>query len=610
MAFFQPFFKHWKIYQKIGSGYGVAIAIGFIGSLAGLVVADYFQGRAVFRLADAQQQSQLLESFERAAEAFHLHSTRLSLLEVGSDRFEEQYLQMQTNLVRIEVLKQEIDDYLYSDPFWLAAPPATFSQLIQTYAQQLSDSSMRVEQLVQASSKGGVVQPKSIQEQLRDIAVNEEALATDLLHAQLIRVIDDAHAQEYRASTELESAQGLEKLIIVLSIIGSATIAGVTAWQTTRAIAQPLEELTQVAQDAAQHDTFDAKANVVSDDEIGMLAQSFNALIEQVSQRTKALEQSVAEANHQTKKIEHTVAVLRRTQTQLVQTEKMSSLGQMVAGVAHEINNPVSFIYGNIDYVKQYVYQLLTLIEQYEQAFPQQTDQIREYEEAIDLDFLRRDLPKLLASLNVGAERIRSLVLSLRIFSRLDESEVKSVDLHEGIDSTLVILGNRLKAQYNRPAIHVIKDYGALPTVECRPGHLNQVFMNVLANAVDALDERYAREQAAQASGDADYDADWRPVIKLQTRERDGQICINITDNGIGMPEGTQAKIFDPFFTTKPIGKGTGLGMSISYEIIVKKHLGSINAWSSAGQGTTFHIQLPIKLSDRQQPAIANLKVS
>ncbi|MEO1148287.1 MAG: ATP-binding protein [Cyanobacteria bacterium J06638_22] len=609
MAFFQPFFKHWKIYQKIGSGYGVAIAIGFVGSLAGLVVADYFQGQAVFRLADAQQQSQLLEDFEREAEAFQLHNTRLSLLETESDRFEAQYIQMQASLVRIEALQQKIDDYLDSDPFWLAAPPATFSQFIQAYTQQLSDSSMTVQQLVQASSKGSV-QPKAMQEQLRDIALNEEARATDLLHAQLIRVIDDAHTQEYRASAELESAQGLEKLIIVLSVMGSATVAGIAAWRTTRAIAQPLEELTRVAQDAAQHDTFDAKVNVVSDDEIGMLAHSFNALIEQVSQRTKALEQSVAEANHQTEKLEHTLSVLRRTQTQLVQTEKMSSLGQMVAGVAHEINNPVSFIYGNIDYVKQYVYQLLTLIEQYEQAFPQQTEQIRECQEAIDLDFLRRDLPKLLASLNVGAERIRSLVLSLRIFSRLDESEVKSVDLHEGIDSTLVILGSRLKAQYNRPAINVIKDYGVLPSVECRPGHLNQVFMNVLANAIDALDERCARERTAQVAGDPDYDADWKPVIKLQTRERDGQICINITDNGIGMPEGTQAKIFDPFFTTKPIGKGTGLGMSISYEIIVKKHLGSISAWSSVGRGTTFHIRLPMKLSDRQKPAIANLKVS
>lgn len=596
MTFFQPLFKHWKIYQKIGYGYGVAIAIGFFGSLVGLIVADYYQGRGITQLEDAQRQSQLLEDFEREAEAFQLYSTRLSLLNAGSKDFETQYIQMQANLIRIEALQQEIEEFLDSDPSWLAAPPETISQLIQLYTQRLMRYHVDVQKLAPPKTEDVA----NLQQQLRDFAISDDALALDLLHTQLARIMDAAQAQEYQAGEELEAAQGLEKLIIVLSILGSATVAGIMAWRTTRAIAKPLEELTQVAQHAAKDASFDARVSVASDDEIGMLSRSFNALIEQVSQRTKALEQSATEANRQTETLEQTLDMLRRTQIQLVQTEKMSSLGQMVAGVAHEINNPVSFIYGNIDYVKQYVHQLLTLIELYEQGCPQSSEQIRAYRETIDLDFLRQDLPKLLASLNVGAERIRSIVLSLRIFSRLDEAEIKSVDLHEGIDSTLVILGSRLKAQHNRPAIEVVKDYGTLPTVECHPGHLNQVFMNILANAIDALDDRCAHARSTQDSENAALKGIWKPAIKLQTQWQDGQVCINITDNGSGMSEMTQAKIFDPFFTTKPIGKGTGLGMSISYEIIVKKHLGSIDLWSTEGQGTTFHIQLPLRLSDRK----------
>ena len=599
MTFFQPLFKHWKIYQKIGYGYGVAIAIGFLGSLVGLIVADYYQGRGITQLEDAQRQSQLLEDFEREAEAFQLYSTRLSLLDAGSKDFETQYIQMQANLIRIEALQQEIEEFLDSNPSWLAAPPATVSQLIQIYTQRLTRYHVDVQKL-EPSKSAEAMAPEQLQQQLRDFAISDDALAIDMLHAQLARIMDTAQAQEHSAGEELEAAQGLEKLIIVLSILGSATVAGIMAWTTTRAIAKPLEELTQVAQHAAKDASFDARVSVASDDEIGMLSRSFNALIEQVSQRTRALEQSATAANRQTETLEQTLDMLRRTQIQLVQTEKMSSLGQMVAGVAHEINNPVSFIYGNIDYVKQYVHQLLTLIELYEQDCPHYTEQIRAYREAIDLDFLRQDLPKLLASLNVGAERIRSIVLSLRIFSRLDEAEIKSVDLHEGIDSTLVILGSRLKAQHNRPAIEVVKDYGTLPTVECHPGHLNQVFMNILANAIDALDERCAHERSTQDSENTALKGIWKPTIKLQTQWQDGQVCINITDNGNGMSEMTQAKIFDPFFTTKPIGKGTGLGMSISYEIIVKKHLGSIDLWSTEGQGTTFHIQLPLRLSDRK----------
>lgn len=598
MVSFHFLHKPWKIYQKIGYGYGVAIAIGVVGSVLGMVIADYFQGQGVARLADAQFQSQLLKDFEQEAETFQLYSTRLSLLDVGSQRFTSQSIQMQARLHRIESLHQDIELFLESEPSWLAVPPETLSQFIHAYTQRLIHYNNEVQRLVPPqAADASAAERAGVQQQLQALATGDEARAIDTSHMQLLRVMEKARAQERRAGEELETAQGWEKLIIMLSITGSATIAGMTAWRTTVAIARPLETLTQVAQQAAQQSNFEVQVPVTSNDEIGTLGRSFNALIEQVSQRTKALEQSVSEANYQAEELEKTLAVLRRTQTQLVQTEKMSSLGQMVAGIAHEINNPVSFIYGNINYVEQYVKDLLSLVERYEKALPHPPDFVQTHREAIDLEFLRHDLPKLLASLNMGAERIRSIVLSLRIFSRLDEADFKSANIHEGLDSTLVILGSRLKAQRDRPEIKVTKDYATLPLIDCHPGHLNQVFMNILANAIDALDERYIQERTTNDNGSTH--SEWQPTIHLQTEQVDHQIYIHISDNGMGMPKTVQEKIFDPFFTTKPVGKGTGLGMSIRYEIIVKKHLGSISISSIPGQGTTFHIQLPLKRSDR-----------
>lgn len=587
MAVFSFLTDRWKIYQKIGYGYGVAIAIGFVGSLAGIVMADYYQGQGLERLADAQRQSQLLKDYEREAEAFQLYGARLGVLPPGSDRFTQQVARMQTSLMRIEALQDDLEQFLQGEPSWLAVAPERIRHLTQIYTAELQRYQGQVQ--IQLAS---TVPPEQAQQQLQAIAVGDTALAMDTLHAQLISVLDLARSQEKRAGDEMEAAQGLEKLIIVLSILGSAVIAGAMAWKTTRAIAQPLESLTQTAQYAAQHPGFEGRVSVQSNDEIGTLAQSFNALMDEMSLRTKALEQSAHQANHQAQELERTLAMLRRTQSQLVQTEKMSSLGQMVAGVAHEINNPVSFIYGNLTHIEQYGKDLLALVDLYEAQFPQASPSIDQHREAIDLEFLRQDLPKLLASLNLGAERIRSIVLSLRIFARLDEADLKPVDLHEGLDSSLVILNSRLREQPHRPAIQVIKDYGEVPKVECHSGHLNQVFMNILANAVDALEERDAIEQAQG-------NTTWQPILRIKTMRMGDRVRILMSDNAMGMPAAVQAKIFDPFFTTKPVGKGTGLGMSISYEIIVKKHHGTIDVSSTPGQGTTFWIELPLQRSDR-----------
>lgn len=311
-----------------------------------------------------------------------------------------------------------------------------------------------------------------------------------------------------------------------------------------------------------------------------------------ISDRKQAELQLQASENclrQQAQALTDTLKELQRTQSQLVQSEKMSSLGQLVAGVAHEINNPVNFIYGNLTYADEYVNDLLDLLELYQQEYSTPTSTIQAKIEAIDLTFLLEDLPKLLNSMKVGAERIQAIVASLRTFSRMDEAEVKAVDIHEGIDSTLMILQSRLKGKPERAEIAVIKTYGDLPLVECYAGQLNQVFMNILSNAIDALEENI---DGARKTGDREPDA---PLIQIRTELLTAnRLLIAIADNGSGISDTVQQRLFDPFFTTKEVGKGTGMGLSISYQIVTEKHGGSLNCVSAPGQGAEFRIEIPI----------------
>jgi PAS domain S-box-containing protein len=274
---------------------------------------------------------------------------------------------------------------------------------------------------------------------------------------------------------------------------------------------------------------------------------------------------------------------LQQNQAQMVQSEKMSSLGQLVAGIAHEINNPVNFIYGNLTYTEQYSQDLLRLITAYQAEISDPSADLQEIMDDIDVDYLRADLPKLVKSMQVGADRIREIVLSLRNFSRLDEAEFKVADLHTGIDSTVMILQNRLKAKDSRPEILLDLDYGDQPEVECYAGQLNQVFMNIIANAIDALEDDWNAGKVAE------------PRIKVAIETQPEQVMISIQDNGSGIPQENLSRLFDPFYTTKPIGKGTGMGLSISYQIVVDRHGGNLECHSTLGQGTTFLVTLPIK---------------
>ncbi|MBF2083535.1 CHASE4 domain-containing protein [Thermoleptolyngbya sp. C42_A2020_037] len=330
--------------------------------------------------------------------------------------------------------------------------------------------------------------------------------------------------------------------------------------------------------------------------------------IQQALQQEATLRQSELRYREKAEELELTLQELRKTQSQLLHSEKMSSLGQLVAGIAHEINNPIGFIYGNITHARQYAYALLDLIALYQQHIPHLPQPVQEAQASLDLPFITADLPKLLNSMQVGAERIRTIVLSLRTFSHMDEAGLKRVEIHHGIDSTLLILQHRFQTSARGSVIQVTTNYGDLPPVECYPSQINQVVLNILNNAIDALQTPHIPSGFLAASSP--------PLIHIQTRylengegkggkavqegSTDGQIQIRIANNGPPIPEDLQSRLFDPFFTTKPVGQGTGLGLTMCYQIIVETHHGILRCNSAPGHHTEFIIQIPVSQTTKR----------
>ncbi|MEM8639371.1 MAG: ATP-binding protein [Cyanobacteria bacterium P01_G01_bin.54] len=564
-----------------------AVGISVSGTLLGLWIGDRQQRYAQQQLDWVNQQEVLLQELDIHILRIRSHPQRLVAAienplwfryEVGQFDLEVEMIQHLCNDLR-GFMKDYRADYEPED----SLSRETVEQVVQGYEEILEDYVTRFQQLwpqidpLKLNPEGRV----AAQEQVLTAVLEQEGRQLDIefetLAGHLETLRQESAELREQAAHRLTQSIRLRSQIILSSISTAVIITVLMSLYTAQAIAKPLETVTQIAQQVTDDSDYRRQVPVTSQDEVGVLAQAFNQLIRQVHQQLQQLQEArdslEARVIERTQALETTLKTLQETQGQLIHTEKMSSLGEMVAGIAHEINNPVGFIYGNVSHAQDYLQELLQLIELYEQQYPQPTPIIADYYEDADIDYLKEDFPSLFESMMTGTQRIDEIVKSLRNFSRLDEAEVKDVDLHEGLDSTLVILGSKIKQ-----GVEIIKDYGEIPLIYCYPSQLNQVFLNLVSNAIDAL---------------MTIEMQPRQITISTTSINNNHIQVRIKDNGPGIHSEVKAKIFNPFFTTKPIGQGTGLGLSISYRII-EKHQGRIEVVSELGQGTEFRITLPI----------------
>lgn len=461
--------------------------------------------------------------------------------------------------------------------------------IVEVHGYPILDEAGNVVQMIEYSLD--ITARKQAEEQLRKLSQAVEQSANGIIITNLYGQIEYVNPQ-FAQMTGYTLAEVKGKTPRILNSGKQSKAYYQELWQTIKSGKEWRGEFHNRRKDGSLYwaqatisPIFDAAGNMTH----------FIGIQENITARKEAeaaLLESEAKLRQQTQELAKALEELRHTQSQLIQTEKMSSLGQLVAGIAHEINNPVNFIDGNLEHIQTYVQDLIQLIDIYQKYLPEPTAEIREKIEDMDLEFMLDDIPSLIASMKEGANRIKAIVSSLRTFSHVDEVGIKLVNIHRGIDSTLILLQPRLNATAKRAAIKVEKHYGDLPLVKCYAAQLNQVFMNIINNAIDAIEERDRTRSAA----DFAQDPSWIKIITELVTDMDERqgVKIRIIDNGAGIPAAVKDRVFDPFFTTKEVGKGTGLGLSISYKIITEQHKGKIECFSTVGQGTEFAITLPI----------------
>ena len=592
-----------SIRQRIVAGYLAMLGVISFGAAIGWTVGNHYQIKALEEQIAVSNERQFLEDLHLAILLVRPATKLLPVLE-SPKRFrqESQILLSQLLSVRslIELHKEESPV-----PHENAGQTDVAFRRKQTIHQFLSDyksSVITVEERLfetlnrakeQLSKPNGAAQAR---EEIINLTQSQEFIDYINFSDQLFEWQLRLREQESAAVETHGQSKSLRINIVVLSILISLVIALLLSMWLSRIITDPIREVVRVSQRITDQNDFDIRIPIHQKDEIGKLSYTLNTLLEKV----QGLLGEVNDKNH---RLETTLSALH-DQKFLFINDKMSSLSQLVAGIAHEVNNPMTFIQTNIPHLQSYFEDLLTVIETYEASHPEGNPEVEAITEHVDLMFLREDMPRIFRSLITGTNRISQIVLSLRSFARMDEAECKTVDIHTGLDSTLVMLQHRLVNEWHADGVKVEKRYGTLPYVECYAGQMNQVFLNILVNALDALDQQFKktsqseRPAGEQPLGSDPSDIEYHGTIFLETRflSDEEQVEIAIGNDGPSIPPALQERIFDPFFTTKAVGQGTGMGMSISHQIVTENHKGSLSCISPAADwGVKFVIRIPIR---------------
>jgi two-component system, NtrC family, sensor kinase len=581
---FKEFSQQLTLSQKISYGYGIAIGISVLGTITGLIIGDYYQKKAELKLNLAETQQTLFQSLNYDIEQVRSHPQQLISTMGNSIWFRYERNDFRNHIYLINDTLSNINNFVNGNPNESVISLDKFEELYKDYS-LITKTYVKL-----INSLWDELDPPNVSKQ--DIPLAQEKVLMKItdqeylklwvefeqLSEQLKKIIELSQVQKEQANQQLIKSNFIRFQIITGSIIISIIIAIILAIYTSKAIAKPLVNVTQIAYKVTQEKDFNLQIPILTEDEIGKLGISLNLLIKWANEYTKELELArqnlEIKVEERTQELSKTLADLKQTQSKLIQSEKMSSLGKMVAGIAHEINNPISFIYGNLDYIDNYFHSLQELISLYQQVYDNDHVKIKEKIEVIELEFIFNDLPKIINSMQKGSKRIKKIVQSLRNFSHLDESTFKQVDLCLGLEHTITMLNHKI----NR-GIKVVKNFENLPLVNCYPAQINQVFYHIINNGIDAVSDGVSN-----------------PEIIISTSYGQGEtVKISIKDNGLGIPKEIQDKLFDPFFTTKPVGKGQGLGLTICYNII-QQHRGDIKFISIPNEGTEFIITLPIKL--------------
>ncbi len=578
-------FNNLQLQYKIGLSFGLSISIAIIGVTTGWVVAESYLDAARADIEDSEAEYRILHELKVNLLRMHLHQKGAILTLNDLPQWTEVYATFIEDREAFTTVWHH-----YKDNQGIVKGNTIYDQrereLIAALTMSYSVFARDLDNLIITLSQAELHQLSDAER--RDLQIeltrfNNQALRQDAYRflglVQELR--DNADIQLKHAKAEFDKAAIFRLQVIMVSSLTSLILAVVLLFLLSRAISFSVKNAAATAEKVIETSNFDLQVPVTSSDEVGKLSAVLNRLIAQVKQLLQ-------QEQEKTESLKKALCEIQSTQSVLLQSEKMSALGQMVAGVAHEINNPVGFIHGNLEHIENYLQDLIHALQLYQQYSPELPESILEELQELELDFLIQDSGDILKSMKLGTRRICEIVLSLRNFSRLDEAEIKLVDIHEGINSTLVILAHRLKANSQHPEIEVLKNYATLPRIECYAGQMNQVFMNILSNAIDAFEEinRNLTYKEIQTNPNQIY-------IDTDIVENE-QVRICIKDNGPGISEHIIDQLFNPFFTTKAVGKGTGLGLSISYKIVTEKHQGTLQCQSQLGQGTKFIIQIPI----------------